>query len=524
MADQAITKQELIDAQKDAQSLDDFINGGDEQIVVTRLLKEYPTLANAIRQIYEKGGKFYPTLAAANADIANIRTDVYVITGDNGAYYKATAGATTLTKSAYDVLLQSKMYTIQTVNKTENHLNNIYTAFLGFLYQYDIDIYRALTAKDNTFQGQHAFNQHVLYQFLNIGSLIRNTQQSNLETTHLYSIITELNKLDALNTSPVGNSFASDMHIPTDKFGVDQGELKGVILKISETTTDFDSLEIESPYIIYDDNLKKYVMVYTAYGQGHSSGIGWATSDDLLTWEKQGQLFSPSGLSENGDQYGTTGPCLYYYQGLYYLYYLGLNGEGYEGRPISICLATSPSLTEPAWTYRGIKIATAGTGWYSQAIFHPYLFTYNGKWWIFFNAEGYDENGFKSERFGFATANSIGGEWVIDPERISQPFEADQVSIQAGDPALFEYDGLIYLFYFSLTSDAAHAVDRWGWTTPSEFPRGWRRGGDLLDNTPSYQSSYAHKPFVVKKDNILYHYYTAVGDQGRCIALKTYDI
>lgn len=110
MVDEVITKQELIDAQKDAQSLDDFINGGDEQIVVTRLLKEYPTLANAIRQIYEKGGKFYPTLAAANADIANIRTDIYVITGDNGAYYKATAGATTLTKSPYDPVEQAKNY------------------------------------------------------------------------------------------------------------------------------------------------------------------------------------------------------------------------------------------------------------------------------------------------------------------------------------------------------------------------------------------------------------------------------
>lgn len=108
MVDEVITKQELIDAQKDAQSLDDFINGGDEQIVITRLLKEYPTLANAIRQIYEKGGKFYPTLAAANADIANIRTDVYVITGDNGAYHKATSGATTLTKSAYDPVEQAK--------------------------------------------------------------------------------------------------------------------------------------------------------------------------------------------------------------------------------------------------------------------------------------------------------------------------------------------------------------------------------------------------------------------------------
>lgn len=130
MVDEVITKQELIDAQKDAQSLDDFINGGDEQIVVTRLLKEYPTLANAIRQIYEKGGKFYPTLAAANADIANIRTDVYVITGDNGAYYKATAGATSLTKSPYDPLTQAKNYADTQVGKIYRN-----SAFEDIAYQ-----------------------------------------------------------------------------------------------------------------------------------------------------------------------------------------------------------------------------------------------------------------------------------------------------------------------------------------------------------------------------------------------------
>ena len=120
MVDEVITKQELIDAQKDAQSLDDFINGSDEQTVITRLLKEYPTLANAIRQIYEKGGKFYPTLAAANADIANIRTDVYVITGDNGAYYKATAGATSLTKSAYDPIEKAKQDINEAVRTSVN--------------------------------------------------------------------------------------------------------------------------------------------------------------------------------------------------------------------------------------------------------------------------------------------------------------------------------------------------------------------------------------------------------------------
>lgn len=143
MVDEVITKQELIDAQKDAQSLDDFINGGDEQIVVTRLLKEYPTLANAIRQIYEKGGKFYPTLAAANADIANIRTDVYVITGDNGAYYKATEEAATLTKSPYDPLTQAKT---QTEEYVADEALNLFAKYIDLGYSNNMAVRRYTAA------------------------------------------------------------------------------------------------------------------------------------------------------------------------------------------------------------------------------------------------------------------------------------------------------------------------------------------------------------------------------------------
>ena len=143
MVDEVITKQELIDAQKDAQSLDDFINGGDDQIVVTRLLKEYPTLANAIRQIYEKGGKFYPTLAEANADIANIRTDVYVITGDNGAYYKATEEAATLTKSPYDPLTQAKA---QTEEYVDDEALNLFAKLIDLGYSNNMAVRRYTAA------------------------------------------------------------------------------------------------------------------------------------------------------------------------------------------------------------------------------------------------------------------------------------------------------------------------------------------------------------------------------------------
>ncbi|MFV5497291.1 hypothetical protein VXQ16_12065, partial [Acinetobacter baumannii] len=64
--------------------------------------------------------KTYPTLAAANADIANIalNTKVSVLSEtDGGDYYKASASATSLTKSAYDPLTQAK---IDATTKADN--------------------------------------------------------------------------------------------------------------------------------------------------------------------------------------------------------------------------------------------------------------------------------------------------------------------------------------------------------------------------------------------------------------------
>lgn len=528
MAD-IISLQELADAKLDAKSLEQFINGGVDEDVLTRLSQQYPTIKKLLLEFQRYNGRAYKTYAEMDADKANLPSKSKVtVTNDatasnNGDWQW---DGEVLTKSLHDVLLQSKMYTVQTVNGAENQLNDIYLSLLKFFIQYETDFSNLLSKASRI--NQYSFNQKVIDLFMNIDSIHKNSRSGNQDITAFYALFYELNKLDGidlanLKSNAVATSFAADMHVPSDKFGVEKGDLKGLVLKPSVTQTDFDSLEVESPYIIYDEKLKKYVMVYTAYGQGHSSGIGWATSDDLLVWTKQGKLFSPSGIELNGDRYGTTGPCIYYYKGLYYLYYLGLNGQGYEGEPINMCLATTPSLTNPDWTYHGIKIPIQSQiNWANEAIYHPNLFTFNNKWYMFFNARG-NIDGVVAERFGYATSDAIDGKWAVSEQRVSEPLEINQTFIRAGDPAVFEYGGLIYVFYFSIL-DSGKAIDHWGWTTPAEFPNNWRFGGDLLNNTPSYQNAYAHKPFVVKKDNVLYHYYTAVGDQGRCIALKTYDI
>lgn len=73
--------------------------------------------------------KTYPTLAAANADIANIalNTKVSVLSAtEGGDYYKASADATSLTKSPWDPIKQSISYTNEkTKNIEESSYKNL---------------------------------------------------------------------------------------------------------------------------------------------------------------------------------------------------------------------------------------------------------------------------------------------------------------------------------------------------------------------------------------------------------------
>lgn len=72
MADQVITVQKLIDADKDATSLDTFINGTDSATVTTRKLRTYPSLAKAVKQVIETGG--FEPFATETALLASVPT------------------------------------------------------------------------------------------------------------------------------------------------------------------------------------------------------------------------------------------------------------------------------------------------------------------------------------------------------------------------------------------------------------------------------------------------------------------
>lgn len=77
MADEIVTRQQLVDAGLDAESLQKFISGLDSEDVLTRLGQIYPTLAKLIRILMETGGwKAYQTEAALLATTPTVNPSV----------------------------------------------------------------------------------------------------------------------------------------------------------------------------------------------------------------------------------------------------------------------------------------------------------------------------------------------------------------------------------------------------------------------------------------------------------------
>ena len=141
MVDQPVTREKLINADKDVQVIEDFIKKPKDETVTTRFGDEIMTLKGLEEEVKKSGGYFkrYTSLAAANADIANIPVNSVVrVTDavDGGDYEKPTAGAATLTKSPHDPLTQSRKYTDEKTKFVKAYrgvnIADLSTAQIGF--------------------------------------------------------------------------------------------------------------------------------------------------------------------------------------------------------------------------------------------------------------------------------------------------------------------------------------------------------------------------------------------------------
>lgn len=133
---------------------------------------------------------------------------------------------------------------------------------------------------------------------------------------------------------------------------------------------------------------------------------------------------------------------------------------------------------------------------------------------MFYNAKV--KNGY--ERIGIAVSTNMVHWTRHGPNHVLANGEAKRNGMSA-DPQLVRLDDVWVMFYFGAgwapkafdTFAASYDLVNWTkWTGPH-----------LVEPSELWDQTYAHKPWVFKHEGVVYHYYCAVGTEGRVIALAT---
>ena len=283
---------------------------------------------------------------------------------------------------------------------------------------------------------------------------------------------------------------------------------------------------------VFRDNGRWYMVYVETLGKvGYETCL--AVSDDLLRWEPLGKILpfahdgwdhwqADGGIALADFHWG--GSCaLQPYQGRYWMSYLGGALQGYETDPLAIGIAWTEHPTRPDPWHRLAEnpvlapwqpdvrpfekktLYKSNILWdQTKSLGSPFVMYYNGK-----------QEGPGTERIGMALSDDMvhwkrfGGGPVIDngPRGIS------------GDPQIVKLDDLWVMFYFGHVwkpkafDTFACSHDLVNWTK-------WD-GPHLVEPSEPWDKTFAHKPWLIHWEGTTYHFYCAVGDQGRAIALAT---
>jgi predicted GH43/DUF377 family glycosyl hydrolase len=279
-----------------------------------------------------------------------------------------------------------------------------------------------------------------------------------------------------------------------------------------------------------------WYMLYVAITNKVGYQTFLAKSDDLLHWEKLGQILS-FGKTNEWDAWQADGGialCDYRWEGShalgkfdgkYWLTYIGGALQGYETDPLSIGVAWTHKPEWPREWHRVLENPVLGpkqpdarefetkTLYKSQVIHdeteslgYPFVMFYNGKY----------KNGY--EQIGMAVSSDMVNWSRYGTNSILVNGEAKKNGM-SGDPQIVKIGDVWTMFYFG-AGWKPKAFDTFACSYDLVHWRKWD-GAQLVEPSEPFDQTYAHKPWVVKWNGAVYHFYCAVGDQGRVIAVAT---
>jgi predicted GH43/DUF377 family glycosyl hydrolase len=305
-------------------------------------------------------------------------------------------------------------------------------------------------------------------------------------------------------------------------------KLNRLVVRASEKAGAFDEKSVDCPFVC--SNAGRFYMTYVGFdGTGYQTGL--ASSDDLVTWKPEGlilardsknpvtrynvaltwilrenDVFSPGKLKKmNGRFVGT---------------YHAYPSAGYEEGPAVIGLCWSEDLRH--WQVDSPCLLPAdGAAWERGGLYKACLVEEKGTYYLFYNAKTEEKQW--HEQIGVATSRDLktwtrheGNPTIPNggPGSVDEKF--------ASDPCVLKFGNKWAIFYYSLD---AKGKARDLLALSPDLMKAQKCEGILVDvskNPEDVDSTYAHKPSVIAKDGVLYHYYCAVSEKhGRGIGVAT---
>lgn len=278
----------------------------------------------------------------------------------------------------------------------------------------------------------------------------------------------------------------------------------------------------------------RWCMTYIIYdGRGYETWL--SESDDLLHWTSKGRILSFTDSTWDANQKagymalldprwgGSYAPQSFQHN--YWMSYLGGSDAGYEAGRLGVGIAYSNDPGEAReWTRLNQPVLAANdrdARWFDNAtIFKSTVIRdrkkLTGKPFVmYYNASG---DTARYESIAMAVSDDL-QHW----QRFGNaPVISRQVKgTICGDAQIVQMGKLYVMFYFgAFWNGSGKAFDRFACSYDLVHWTEWT-GEDLVQPSMPYDAEYAHKPFVIKWKGIVYHFYTAVGNKGRVIALAT---
>lgn len=298
-------------------------------------------------------------------------------------------------------------------------------------------------------------------------------------------------------------------------------------------TPEDSSKMIDSPSIF---RLKKsWYMTYIVFdGKGYETWL--AESADLLQWKTLGRIMSFTENTWDSNQkagyialqdYEWGGSYrVQKYDDKYWMSYLGGEKAGYEAGRLGIGIAfTSDKISKVhEWerlNHQVLSATDAESRWYdNQTIYKSTIIwdkkeTFGYPFVMYYNAKGSNEANAEAERIAMAVSNDM-----VDWKRYRDAPVIDHSTGISGDAFITKINDIWVMFYFGAfwKSGAferfACSYDLVNWTD-------WT-GEDLVSPSEDCDARYAHKPFVIKYNGVVYHFYCAVDQDGnRGVAVAT---